>query len=431
MSFKRVAFHTLGCKVNQYETENIRKQFLDNGFEEVLFNETAEVYIVNSCTVTSIADRKTRNLLRRAKKLNRDAKVVITGCYAQTNETDLKNIEEIDFIIGNEKKNKIYDIVVKEISYELTNIFEDKEYLELESSVYREMSRAYIKIQDGCNNFCSFCKIPFARGRNRSRKFENIIEEAYELAKDGFKEIILIGINIGAYGEDIENKYILEDIIDKISEIEGIKRIRLGSLYPDRITDRLVDIFKKNTKMMPHLHVSIQSGDDTVLKNMNRHYDSKLIYNKLSMLKESVDNLLLTGDIIVGFPGESDIMFDNSYALIKKIGFSDLHIFQYSDRENTKASKMSQKISSQTKKERADRLEELRLEMYDIIRKNQIGKKLEILVENIKKGVVTGYSSNYLKISIENKDMKLNQLYKVDITGVSKELLKGVWKTEE
>lgn len=428
MKFKKVAFYTLGCKVNQYETESLKKQFIDNGFEPVEFSESADVYVVNSCTVTSIADKKTRNILRRAKKLNDKSIVVATGCYAQTNGEELSKIEEIDYVVGNSDKSAIFNLIKKVEDKEtlpkliLKNIFDEKVYEEIEFSTLREMSRAYIKIQDGCNNFCSYCKIPFARGASRSRKLESILDEIKNLSKDGFKEIILIGINLGAYGEDLEESHSLEDILEESAKIEGIERIRLGSIYPDKINDRFIKLLKTERKIMPHLHISLQAGDDEILKLMKRNYKRKDVLEVLGKLKEEVPNIEFTGDVIVGFPHEKENNFLNTYNLIEEIEFSDLHIFQYSDREKTLAAIYEEKVDAITKKERADKLEKLRDLMYENKRNNYIGKKMKVLVEEIKHKKAYGYTENYIKVQINNYEGSINNIVEVEI----KELLRGM-----
>jgi threonylcarbamoyladenosine tRNA methylthiotransferase MtaB len=420
MNFNKVAFYTLGCKVNQYETESLKKQFADYGIETVEFEEKADIYIVNSCTVTSIADRKTRNILRRAKRKNEEAIVVATGCYAQTNGEELKKIEEIDYVVGNTDKGAILKLVKKLQNQEevskiiVKNIFDEDSYEELEFSTLREMSRAYIKVQDGCDSFCSYCKIPFARGHKRSRKIESVLEEARELAKEGYKELILIGINLGAYGEDL-----LEEIV----KVEGIERIRLGSIYPDKISDRFINLLKTEKKLMPHLHISLQAGDNEVLKLMKRKYDRELVLNVLSKLKREVENIMFTGDVIVGFPYEKEENFENTYKLIEKIGFSDLHIFQYSDREKTLASTYKEKVPAPIKKERSERLEELRNKMYKDIREGMAGQEVEVLVEEIKEGIGYGYTDNYIKVKVENYNGKINEIIRVKINQLTKGML--------
>ena len=428
MSFnKRVAFYTLGCKVNQYETESIKNQLIKKGYTEEDFEKEADIYIVNSCTVTSIADRKTRNMLRRAKKANPNSKVIVTGCYAQTNSKELLEMEEIDYVVGNKYKkgivNFIEDIENRTMDrLKNDNIFDEYEYAEYEFATLREMSRAYVKIQDGCNNFCSYCKIPFARGRSRSRKRENILKEIEKLVSEGFKEIILIGINLGAYGEDLEEDIDFEDLLEEILQVKGLERVRIGSFYPDKISDRFIELFKYKN-LMPHLHISLQSCDDTVLKMMRRNYGSDLIEERLLKLKNSVENMEYTADIIVGFPGETEEMFQNSYKLIDKIGFSGIHIFQYSDRENTIASRLENKIDSKVKKERADRLEELKHIMSKRVRESYIEKNLKVLIEEEIDGYLYGYSENYLRVKVKGDKKLINEVVDKKINSLEKELL--------
>lgn len=430
MSFnKKVAFYTLGCKVNQYETESIKNQLIKKGYEEVSFEDKADIYIVNSCTVTSVADRKTRNMLRRAKKINPNGAVIVTGCYAQTNSKELLEMEDIDYVVGNTDKSGIVNFIedIENRTMEKLknhNIFLDSEYTEYEFATLREMSRAYVKIQDGCNNFCSYCKIPFARGKSRSRQKDNILKEITKLSQEGFKEIILIGINLGAYGEDLENAGNFEDLLKDILKIEGIERVRIGSVYPDKISDEFIEMFS-NPKLMPHLHISLQSCDDTVLKRMRRKYGSSLIEERLTKLRRAVPNMEYTADVIVGFPGESQEMFENSYNLIDKIGFSGLHIFQYSDRENTLASTFEDKIDPKVKKERADELEKLKEIMAERERKKYLDRELKVLVEEEKDGYLYGYSENYLRVKFKGKATSLNHIVSVKIDSLEKEMLIG------
>ncbi|MDO4691056.1 MAG: tRNA (N(6)-L-threonylcarbamoyladenosine(37)-C(2))-methylthiotransferase MtaB [Fusobacterium sp.] len=429
---KRVAFHTLGCKVNQYETESIKNQLLKKGYEEVSFEEMSDIYIINSCTVTSIADRKTRNMLRRAKRINPNGKVIVTGCYAQTNSREILEIEDVDYVIDNKNKSNIINFVeaIEDLNNERHkqgNIFQEREYQEYEFATLREMSRAYVKIQDGCNQFCSYCKIPYARGRSRSRTKENILKEINRLVKDGFKEIILIGINLGAYGEDFKEKDSFENLVREILKVEKLERVRIGSVYPDKLSDDFIDLFK-NKKMAKHLHISLQSCDDTVLKNMRRNYGASLIKERLLKLKEKVKNIEFTADVIVGFPKESEEMFWNTYKLIEEIKFSNLHIFQYSDREDTIASKMEGKIDSRTKKFRADKLEELKNKMFLESREKYLGKTLAVLLEEEKEGEFLGYSDNYLKVKLKNNNkfkFNVNEIVDLKIEKIEEAVLVG------
>lgn len=434
MSFnKKVAFYTLGCKVNQYETESLKNKLIKLGYEEVPFEESADFYVVNSCTVTSVADRKTRNILRRTKKANKNSKVIVTGCYAQTNGKELLEIDEVDYVVGNSNKTEVVDLIENiggknTSNIMLNDIFKEEKYHELEFSTFREMSRAYIKIQDGCNNFCSYCKIPFGRGKSRSRELKNIIDEAEKLSKEGFKEIILIGINLGAYGEDFEQKISFEDLLEEIVKVDGITRIRIGSMYLDKISDRFINIMKENKKIMPHLHISLQSCSDEVLKGMRRKYGTDLIVDRLSKLRENVKNIEYTADVIVGFPGETEKMYEDSKKLIQEIGFSTLHVFPYSERENTLAATFKDKVSPAEKKRRAGDLEQSEKESAKKVREKYIGKYLNVLIEEKKGNWYYGYSENYLRVKISDKDnlvLNVNDEVKVKITGLEKELLTG------
>ena len=428
---KKVAFYTLGCKVNQYESESIKNQLIKIGYEEENFENKSDIYIVNSCTVTSIADKKTRNVLRRAKKMNPESIVIVTGCYAQTNSKELLEIEEIDFVVGNSNKSGLVDFIQdienKKSKVLTENIFEERTYEEYEFATLREMSRAYIKIQDGCNNFCSYCKIPFGRGKSRSRSLESICKEIEVLTKEGFKEFIIIGINLGAYGEDLDSEINLETLLETVVKLEGVERVRIGSMYPDKISDRFIEIMRENSnKLMPHLHISLQSCDNTVLERMRRNYGAELIQERLLKLRENVENMEYTADVIVGFPGETDEMFNNTYEVIKNIGFSDLHVFQYSDREKTLANTFTDKIDGNVKKKRAEVLETLRKEMGKERREKYIGKELEVLVEEIKEdGCSYGYSQNYLRVKTLEATAGVNELVKIEISNLEKELLIG------
>lgn len=427
---RKVAFYTLGCKVNQYESESIKNQLLKKGYEEVDFEKKADIYVVNSCTVTSIADRKTRNMLRRAKKQNPNGKVIVTGCYAETNRKDLLEMEEIDFVIGNKDKNAVATFILeieqqKDRWKQEESIFQEKEYREYEFATLREMARAYVKIQDGCNEFCSYCKIPFARGKSRSRKAERVLEEIEKLLTEGFQEIILIGINLGDYGKDLAEDICFEDLVERILKKKKLSRLRVGSVYPDRITERFVKLFE-NSKMMPHLHISLQSCDDTILQRMRRKYGKDVIVSSLENLREIVPDIEYTADIIVGFPGETEEMFRNTYETLKRLSFSHLHVFPYSDREGTIASHMENKIGAEIKKQRTKQLEDLQEQIGQKRREVYIGKTLEMLIEEKKEGYYWGYSSNYLRIKmLATRELLLNSLVQVNIQEAEKGVLIG------
>lgn len=430
---KRAAFYTLGCRVNQYETESLKSQFSKKDYEIVDFDKRADVYIVNTCTVTNIADRKNRNILRRAKKINSDAIVVATGCYAQTNPKDLEKMSEVDFIVGQNEKNNISALVNDFEKYKnlkkvfVGNAFKYEKYDEMDFASLRENAKAYVKIQDGCDRFCAFCKIPFARGRKRSRDINDILNECKELVKAGYKEIVLIGIHLGAYGEDLDNKITFDDVLEKILEIDGLKRLRISSIYPDTVTDRFIELFK-DKKLMPHLHISIQSADDLVLKMMRRIYDSSMLYNVLDKLRNSIDNIAFTADVIVGFPYEEEHNFLNTYNFIKEFNFSDLHIFPYSDREKTIALGYKNKVSPGDKYDRFNRLNNLKKDLTHKFLSKYIDKEVEILVEYSKNGEVAGYTKNFLKTKIENCLAPLHDIIRFKPQKIVDEVLIGEYK---
>ncbi len=424
---RKAAFYTLGCKVNQYETESIKKQFLDRGYTETEFEGAADVYVINSCTVTNLADRKTRNMLRRAKTLNPESIVVATGCYAQTNAEDIARIPEVDYIIGNSDKRRIAEIVdsKKAEKISVTNIFEEKEYQEYEFTTLREMSRAYIKIQDGCDNFCSYCKIPFARGKKRSREPENIIKEVRKLVEEGYKEVILIGINLGAYGEDFKEKITFENIVDMVSRENGIERVRIGSIYPDKISSELIELMKNRDNVMPHLHLSLQSGSNKILQAMGRKYSSFDVKNVVAEIRNNIKNVEFTCDIITGFPGEGEEEFQEGLELINEIKFSNMHIFQYSDRENTKASMLNNKVEPKIKKARSEILEQAGERAGSEIRAGYIGKKLKVLIEEEENGFYYGYSENYLRVKAEIESAVIGEIVELYINKSEKGMLIG------
>lgn len=430
---KTAAFYTLGCKVNQYETEIIKKDFLDNGYREVEFEDKADVYIVNTCTVTAMADKKNRKMLRRAKSTNPDSIVVATGCYAQTNIDQLKEMNEIDFIIGNSKKENVYDIINKNVShYQVDNIFDEKEYSSKKYTILREKARAFVKIQDGCNKFCSYCKIPFARGLSRSRPIENVLEEITYLGEQGYKEIVLTGINLSEYGLDLEPKTDFDTILEKILEVDKIERVRVSSAYPDTITDKFLNMLKNNPKLMPHLHVSIQTLDDKILHLMRRKYDAKFVVDILQKVQKEVPEISLTADVIVGFPQEEKENFENTLKNLETIGFSDLHVFPYSDREKTTAALLDGKIDQGTKKQRVKEVEKLNNKKYKEFREKMLNTIQRVYIEEIVEDTAFGYTENYIKTFIklktENKnnlELQVSDLVDVKITNFDEILLEG------
>lgn len=430
---KTVAFYTLGCKVNQYETEVIKKDFLDNNYIEVDFEEKSDVYVINTCTVTSVADKKNRKMIRRAITRNPESKLIVTGCYAQTNIEELKEIKEIDYIIGNAKKENVYEIFSRDLSnYQVDNIFDEKEYSSRKFTILRDKARAFVKIQDGCNKFCSYCKIPYARGLSRSRSSKDIIEEVTYLVKEGYREIVITGINMSEYGIDLEESINFDDIVEQILEVSGIERVRVSSVYPDTLSDRFIQMLSTNSKLMPHLHISVQSLDDEILRLMKRKYNAQYVVEKLQRVQKLVPEVSLTADIIVGFPRETEECFQNTLNNIKKINFSDLHVFPYSDREKTAALLIDGKIDSKVKKERVKRIQEMNDLNFIEFRKNQIGKVHKVYIEEINKGLAIGYTENYLKTYVNVKEqegiernIKISDVVTVKIIGFDKMMLEG------
>ena len=383
---KKVALHNLGCKVNAYETEAMQEMLEHAGYEIVPFQEGADIYVINTCTVTNIADRKSRQMLHRARKMNPDAVVVAAGCYVQA-QAEKQVIDPcIDIVLGNNKKQ---DLLTALQAYEeahgdlreVIDINHTKEYENLHLTKQGEHTRAYIKVQDGCNQFCSYCIIPYARGRVRSRAKEDVVAEVTDLAKNGYQEVVLTGIHLSSYGIDFENEDNLLSLIRAVHEIEGIKRIRLGSLEPRIITEEFVQAIAALPKMCPHFHLSLQSGCNETLKRMNRRYTSEEFYEKCEILRKYFEKPALTTDVIVGFPQETEEEFETTYEFLKKICFYETHIFKYSKREGTKAAVMQGQIPEQIKAKRSARLIELGEKNRRAYEESFLGKTVGVLVE--------------------------------------------------
>ena len=416
----KAALHNLGCKVNAYETEAMAQILEKNGYEIVPFSDIADVYIVNTCSVTNMADRKSRQMIHKAKSKNKEAIVVATGCYVQTATEQIKEDLAIDIIIGNNRKKEIVNILNEYIKdKEKTHVIDinnTDEYEDFQLSTLTEHTRAHIKIQDGCNNFCSYCIIPYARGRIRSRKLESIKEEMTNLAQNGFKEVVLTGINLGFYKD--EDKTLI-DVIELAQAIDGIERIRLGSVDPEIITPEFIDRLKYVDKMCPHFHLSLQSGCDSVLKNMNRHYNTKEYVEKCNLIRSIYENPAITTDIIVGFPGESDEDFETTVQFAKDVGFSQIHVFKYSKRSGTVAANMPNQIDEKVKTLRSEELIATGNVLTQSYRKNLIGKKEELLLEEEKaikdRQYIVGHAKNYVPVVIEKRDFKPGEIVNVTI----------------
>ena len=419
---KKVALHNLGCKVNAYETEAMQEMLENSGYEIVPFKEGADIYIINTCTVTNMADRKSRQMLHRAKKLNPNAIVVATGCYVQAKENSGEVDECIDVVIGNNRKKDLIDILEQHIQKAVIDINHTKEYEEMHLSKTAEHTRAYIKVQDGCNQFCTYCIIPFARGRVRSRAKDDVIREVTDLANNGYKEVVLTGIHLSSYGVDLEGEDLLSLIL-AVHEVEGIERIRLGSLEPRIITEEFAKAISELPKMCPHFHLSLQSGCDETLRRMNRRYTSEEYYEKCQLLRKYFDNPALTTDVIVGFPGETEEEFAQSKAFVDKVDFYETHIFKYSKRKGTKAAVMDHQVPEQIKTLRSNELLKLDEQKRAKYEANFLGKEVEVLMEeSIQISGETyqvGHTKEYVKVALRTEENLQNQVTNVEIVSQS------------
>lgn len=430
----KIAFLTLGCKVNSYETEAMQALLLAAGATIVEFNETADIYVVNTCSVTNMADRKSRQMLHRAKKKNPDAVVVAAGCYAQTADEAAMRETGIDVVIGNNQKKQIVEILenyMAGVENKRLEIGKETEYEELSLDTQVEHTRAYIKIQDGCNQFCSYCIIPYARGRIRSRKPEDVVEEVKRLAANGYQEIVLTGIHLSSYGRTSYEKLTEESgqpllsLIRQINAVEGIRRIRLGSLEPRIITEKFVKTLIACEKVCPHFHLSLQSGSDTVLARMNRKYTTEEYARSVDILKKYYEAPAITTDIIVGFPQETEAEFAETMEFAKRIGFSKIHVFKYSRRKGTVADKMSGQVDEQIKNMRSEQLMALETSLGETYREQFFGKEEKVLFEEsaVMDGEVcqVGYNERYVRIAVKTKEDLSNCIETVKIEGKTKE----------
>lgn len=407
----KAALHNLGCKVNAYETEAMQQILEEAGYEIVPFSEYADVYVINTCSVTNMADRKSRQMLHRAKKQNPDAIVVGAGCYVQTKEAQALVDESIDIVIGNNKKHELVSLLQEyEASHRKTACVADinhekQAYEELSLSRTAEHTRAFIKVQDGCNQFCTYCIIPFARGRVRSRELPDVLQEIRTLAKSGYREVVLTGIHLSSYG--VDNGESLLHLIEAVHELEGIERIRLGSLEPRIVTDAFTKRLSELPKICPHFHLSLQSGCDTVLSRMNRRYDTAEYEAGCALLRRYFEHPAITTDVIVGFPGETDEEFETTERYLERIHFYEMHIFQYSRREGTKAAAMPDQVPEAVKKERSEKLLALGHRMSGEFRRYYLGRQVTALLEEEflydGKRYYTGYTKEYVKVAVETE----------------------------
>ena len=424
---KKAALHNLGCKVNAYETEAMQHLLEEAGYEIVPFTQKADVYVINTCSVTNMADRKSRQMLHKAKKNNPDSIVVAAGCYVQTSEKEVLNDLSVDIVIGNDRKHDLVRLL-EEYSLDSVNDTVDDindgkhDFEELFIDQTKEHTRAFIKVQDGCNQFCSYCIIPYARGRVRSRRFENVIAEVERLAANGFKEVVLTGIHLSSYGVDFEETTGLLELIQAVNAVKGIERIRLGSLEPKIVTEHFASELSKLDKICPHFHLSLQSGCDATLKRMNRKYTTKEYERGCELLRKYFVHPAITTDVIVGFPGETEEEFEQTKAYLEHIHFYEMHIFKYSKRKGTRAAVMPDQIDEQIKAARSEKLIALGHDMSKEFRKFYIGKNEEVLFEE--KAVIgdkeyfVGYTKEYVKVAKKTAENLENQIVSGRISGM-------------
>ena len=436
---KTVAFHNLGCKVNSYETDIMQQKFTENGFRVVPFGQKADVFVINTCTVTNMADRKSRQMLHKARALNPEAVVIATGCYVQTDTENVHNDPAVDIIIGNNNKSRVIEILNnyledRENDSTVIDINHTAEYESMMLTDTAERTRAYIKIQDGCNQFCSYCLIPYARGRVRSRDMEDILTEIECLSKKGYKEFVLTGIHVSSYGITTPNDLSgnrLAELLEKIQKLPDVKRIRLSSLEPRVVTKEFCERISKLDKLCPHFHLSLQSGCDETLKRMNRHYTTSQYLEGVKLLREYFDDPAITTDVIVGFPGETDEEFEKSFEFAKTVGFYEMHIFKYSKRRGTVAEKLPNQVADQKKDIRSDRMIELSEALSKEFRKRHLSKEADVLFEETKivQGVKysLGYTPEYIKAAVVSKENIENNIRKILLTDfVSDDIIKAV-----
>ena len=429
---KKVAFYTLGCKVNQYETEAMLELFEKEGYEKAETEDYADVYVINTCTVTHMSDRKSRHYIRRMKKKNPDAIIAVVGCYSQVSPEEILSIDEVNLVMGTNDRKKIVEEVKKIDASRKVSTVDDimkvKAFEEIEINKTNGKTRAFMKIQDGCDRYCSYCIIPYARGRVRSRDLESIVKEVENLASNGYKEVVLTGIHVASYGKDIKDSDIkLLDVIKQINDIEGIERIRLSSVEPILFTDEFVEAVSTMDKVCPHYHLSLQSGCDETLKRMKRRYTTEEYKAIVDRLRAAIPNVSITTDVIVGFPGETNEEFDKTYEFLKDIELTHMHVFKYSPRKGTPAATMENQVDPSTKHDRSEKLLQLNEENFNKFGQKMLDKEFNVLFEQkVGDNKYEGLTENYVKVIVESDNDISEQILKVKIKDVKNEFLEGI-----
>ena len=428
---KKVAFYTLGCKVNQYETEAMLELFEKEGYEKAETEDYADVYVINTCTVTHMSDRKSRQYIRRMKKKNPDAIIAVVGCYSQVSPEEILSIDEVNLVMGTNDRKKIVEEVKKIDASRKVSTVDDimkvKAFEEIEINKTNGKTRAFMKIQDGCDRYCSYCIIPYARGRVRSRDLESIVKEVENLASNGYKEVVLTGIHVASYGKDIKDSDIkLLDVIKQINDIEGIERIRLSSVEPILFTDEFVEAVSTMDKVCPHYHLSLQSGCDETLKRMKRRYTTEEYKAIVDRLRAAIPNVSITTDVIVGFPGETNEEFDKTYEFLKDIELTHMHVFKYSPRKGTPAATMENQVDPSTKHDRSEKLLQLNEENFNKFGQKMLDKEFNVLFEQKVGDNKYEGLTNYVKVIVESDNDISEQILKVKIKDVKNEFLEGI-----
>ncbi len=417
---KTVAFLTLGCKVNTYESEAMLKLFHQDGYQEVDFKEKADVYVINTCTVTNTGDSKSRQMIRKAVRQNPDAIVCVVGCYSQIASEEVASIEGVCVVLGTQYRNRIVEFVniykeTHEPVIHVADVMNLSVFEDLDIDEFTKNTRAFLKIQDGCNNFCTYCIIPYARGRVRSRLPESVLKQAQKLVDHGFVEIVLTGIHTAGYGLDLKDYSFYDLLVDLTTKVKGLKRLRISSIEMSQVSHEIIDLIAISPIVVDHLHIPIQSGCDATLKRMNRHYTTEEFSKKLDELKSKLPSLSVTTDVIVGFPGETKEEFETTYQWIQSMHFNQLHVFPYSPRQGTPAAKMKEQVDGQIKHERVKTLMALSTQLQSEFADTQIGKVLEVLIEERHGDYMVGHASNYLKVNVPLSESAIGHIYQVYI----------------
>lgn len=430
-----VAFHTLGCKVNHYETEGIWNMFKENGYERVDFDKMADVYVINTCTVTNTGDKKSRQVIRRAVRKNPEAVICVTGCYAQTSPGEIMEIAGVDVVVGTQNRKNMIALIEQHQETRLPvngvkSIMNNRVFEEMDVPIFSDRTRASLKIQEGCNNFCTFCIIPWSRGLLRSREPANVLEQAQKLVDAGYKEIVLTGIHTAGYGEDMADYNFAQLLRDLEENVNGLKRIRISSIEASQITDEVIEVLDKSKKIVRHLHIPLQSGSSTVLTRMRRKYSADYYADKIKKIKRALPGLAITSDIIVGFPGETEEEFNETYEFIQQIGYAELHVFPFSRRTGTPAARMDNQVENDVKESRVNSLIELSDQLAKEYASGYENDVLEVIPEeksSTKAGKLVGYSDNYLKVEFDGPEELIGSIVKVKLTKAGYPINEGLF----